>query len=247
MADGLAASSFTRTVSEARATRVSSMCGGISGRSPRQAASPSSFSERCTSMAKPRPENRAPLLPTAPITTSRSPRLTSTVVTTSLSVGRRVIASRWPCPFCDASSTSVSSSSRGDCDSTGPATSMASLNASARIVFGGELAIGASRVASSICADCSILAASRPITSSNSATSSSENRAEPSTNRSVIRCRICERRSDEPLAMACSSSLMKLRSAPILTYKPPGSANAAGALSASVTYFRTGKFGVADW
>src|SRR5262245_43451112 len=89
---------------------------------------------------------------------------------------------------------------------------MASSNASARMVLGGALEIGARRTASNDRADSSMSAARRMMTSSNRAISSSEYWSAPIRKRSVTRRSAVLRRSTEPVAMACSTSLMSLRS-----------------------------------
>ena len=105
------------------------------GRRPTQVARLSSPSARLTSRVKPRSVNSAPGLLTVIWTTSSLPRSTSTSVTAPLSVLRVEIAIRCAWLLLRAVSISVSSSRQFDCDSTGPATSMTSSKASARIVM----------------------------------------------------------------------------------------------------------------
>ena len=100
--------------------------------------------------------NSAPGLLTVLWITSSLPRRTSTSVTAPLSTLRVEIAIRCAWLLLRAFSISASSSSRADCDSTGPATSITSSNASARIVSGGAVSIGARRLASSALAEVSM-------------------------------------------------------------------------------------------
>src|SRR6266480_6090030 len=119
------------------------------GRMPRQVARLSSPSARLTSRVKPRSENSAPGLLTVLWITSSLPRSTSTSVTARLSTLRIEIAIKCPWLLLRAVSISASSSSRSDSESTGAATSIRSSNASARMVRGGAVFIGARRLASS--------------------------------------------------------------------------------------------------
>ena len=126
------------------------------GRRPTQVARLSSPSARLTSRVKPRSENSAPGLLTVLWITSSLPRSTSTSVTAPLSTLRVEIAIRCAWLLLRAVSISASSSSRSDCDSTGAATSIRSSNASARMVSGGAVSIGARRLASSALAEVSM-------------------------------------------------------------------------------------------
>ena len=174
---------------------------------PRQVARLSSPSARSTSRVKPRSENSAPGLLTVEWITSSLPRSTSTSVTAPLSTRRIEIAIRCAWLLLRAVSISVSSSSRSDCDSTGAATSIRSSNASARMVSGGALSIGASRLASSALAEVSMCSIRHWNTSSNSPICSSEKSTAPLMNRSVTRRRVSTRRATVPCAsVVCNSS-----------------------------------------
>ena len=116
----------------------------------------SSPSARLTRRVKPRSVNSAPGLLTVDWITSSLPRWTSTSVTAPLRVLRVEIAIKCAWLLLRAFSIRVLSSSRIDCDSTGPATSMTSSKASARMVSGGAVSIGARRLASSILAEVSM-------------------------------------------------------------------------------------------
>ena len=139
-----------------------------------QVARLSSPSARLTSRVKPRSVNSAPGLLTVLWITSSLPRSTSTSVTAPLSAFRVEIAIKCAWLLLRAFSIRVSSSSRIDCDSTGPATSIKSSNASARIVRGGAVSIGARRLASSALAEVSMCSIRHWKTSSNSPICSSE-------------------------------------------------------------------------
>ena len=125
------------------------------------------------------------------------------------------MASIWPWPFACALATRSASLSRSDWLRTGAATSIASSNASDRIVFGGALPTGARRMASNDRAESSISTASRAITSSNSAISSSESFAASTMKRSVTWRSISARRPLDPTTTARSSALIRLASAAI--------------------------------
>ncbi len=126
------------------------------GRRPMQVARLSSPSARLTSRVKPRSENSAPGLLTVLWITSSLPRSTSTSVTAPLSTLRVDIAIKCAWLLLRAVSISASSSSRSDRDSTGAATSIRSSNASARMVSGGAVSIGARRLESSALAELSM-------------------------------------------------------------------------------------------
>src|SRR5450631_510673 len=98
---------------------------------------------RIVSIDMPVFERRAPALTATLVTTSRSPRSTSTSVTTGLSCPRSAILLRCDWPLLSAISTRFWSVSRGDCASTGPATVMSSSAARRWMTLCGALAIGA--------------------------------------------------------------------------------------------------------
>src|SRR5712691_9354675 len=172
-----------------------------------QVARSSSPSARLTSRVKPLAENSAPGLLTVLWITSSLPRSTSTSVTASLSTLRVEIAIKWAWLLLRAFSISASSSSRSDRDSTGAATSIRSSNASARMVIGGAVSIGARRLASSALAAVSMRSVRHWKTSSNSAICSSEKSTAPLMKRSVTRRRVSTRRATVPCAsVVCNSS-----------------------------------------
>ena len=146
----------------------------MSGRTPTRIASVSSLCARATSLPKPASENRAPAFLATERTTCWSPRSISTSVTSLLSVLRLAMALRWSWPLLRAMATRSSSLSRADWVSTGTATVLSSSKASERITLTGAFATGPRRCDSLTLALASISAASRKITSSNSATCSSE-------------------------------------------------------------------------
>jgi hypothetical protein len=180
------------------------------GRKPRQVARLSSPSARLTRRVKPRSEISAPGLLTVLWITSSLPRSTSTSVTASLSDLREEIASRCAWLLLRASSISASSSSRADCDSTGPATSIASSKASVRMVRGGAVSIGARRLDNSARAEISRCTTRHWKTSSNRPTCSSEKSAAPLTKRSVTLRSASTRFATVPWASVSWSSSSRL-------------------------------------
>ena len=153
-------------------------------------------------------ERRAPGLTATLVTTSLLPRSTNTSVITELSRERSAILLRCDWPLLSAISTRFSSVSRGDCDSTGPATAMSSSAASWRMTWFGALAIGARSQLSSTRARLSTWLTKRTMTSSNTEEISSLMRSRPARNRPVTLLRIAVWRSEEPLLSAASSSSM---------------------------------------
>jgi hypothetical protein len=131
---------------DAAASSAAGRCRSRGCRRPRRGDQP----------VKPRSVNSAPGLLTVLCTTSSLPRRTSTSVTAPLSTFRVEIAIRCAWLLLRAVSISASSSSRSIATAPGPATSIRSSNASARMVSGGAVSIGARRLASSALAEVSM-------------------------------------------------------------------------------------------